>query len=403
MFGLINTYAKSVFALTVYCFTLITGAVSAQQYRLPGDTPTTQSDTVKLDVIIPVFDPNIPTEAESAVWPEVRRAEAIRFAHLTKLALDQTGAFGAVRVTPDDGMYGDLYVFGKIIEANGEDVTIEMSVNDIRGKKTARAWMRPTDFTHRVNASFFSDGRSAGLDAYTPVFDKFAAALSKKLTKVKPRTVSQIKSTSEMLFAYSLSAEKFEPFLRIKGRGQNVRVDVKGLPDAADPLYQRVRTLRLLEQQYADEFQANYEAYVRDSNKDYFAWQRSAYPIVAEYRREKAKLDAELMKVAGQLAMCQLLNTCERPIIGYRDSLVERIARMVADHIAKKRALRESFGGAQVLNEMGEALNFSLQDKNIAIEGVSVELRGTTLDHFRSYRAFVRELYEKEITPDVQL
>ena len=60
----------------------------------------------KLEVIIPVFDPGLSDKAknyeEEGIWPELRRAEANRFAYKLKLALEKTSVFGAIRVTPDE-------------------------------------------------------------------------------------------------------------------------------------------------------------------------------------------------------------------------------------------------------------------------------------------------------------
>lgn len=404
MFGFTNQkFSAALGAVSILLICVLSSPVSAQQYQVPSDPAPVDNALRKLDVIIPVFDPNLQTKGELDVWPEVRRAEAIRFAHLAKQALDKTGVFGAVRVTPDDSIFGELYVFGKIIEANGEDVTVEFTVNDIRSRKTTKDWMRKEKFSHRVQASFFATSRNDGTDAYAPVFDKFASALAKKLKKINKRTRNRIKSTSEMLFANSLSSDKFGEFIRFKGRGENVRVELRGLPDDSDEIYQRIRTLRILEQQYTDQFQANYEAYFQDSNKDYFAWQKAAYPLIRELREEKAALDARLARLAVEIGACQLFNKCSPKLIKNRDGLIEQIAEAIREYNEKKRELKENFAGAQVLNEMGQALNFELEDRNIAIENVSVDLKGSTLDHFRSYKEFIKKLYEEDVTPDIQL
>ena len=82
----------------------------------------------KLDVIIPVFDPGLSKEAErykdEGVWPELRRAESNRFALKLKEAMEKTGAFGAVRVTPDQNATGDLYVLGKIMAVSYTHLTL---------------------------------------------------------------------------------------------------------------------------------------------------------------------------------------------------------------------------------------------------------------------------------------
>ena len=120
-------------------------------------------------MVVPVFDPGIAlneglksendtsgedfgTETQSdGVWPELRRAEANRFALKLKKALEKTGAFGAVRVTPDKTATADLYVQGKIIDSNAEDVEIEVEVTDITGE----VWLTRY-FQHEVEEIFTS-------------------------------------------------------------------------------------------------------------------------------------------------------------------------------------------------------------------------------------------------------
>lgn len=127
----------------------------------------------KLDVVIPVFDPGLPEDEtkydEEGVWPELRRAEANRFAVKMKEALEATGAFGAVRVTPDKTATGDLYVIGRIAKSNGEEIEIDIEVFDISGKK----WMGES-FDHEVAPEFHKNIRNKGKDPYDPVFAEAA-------------------------------------------------------------------------------------------------------------------------------------------------------------------------------------------------------------------------------------
>ena len=75
-----------------------------------------QYEGVKLDVVVPVFDPNIPDNPDQydslGIWPELRRTEAIRFAVSLQDELKATNAFGYVHNTPHTKVSADLYVQG---------------------------------------------------------------------------------------------------------------------------------------------------------------------------------------------------------------------------------------------------------------------------------------------------
>ena len=86
----------------------------------------------KLDVVIPVFDPGLPADEtkweESGIWPELRRAESVRVAVKTRDAIKNLGDFGSVVVSPDTTASGDLYVIGKIVDSNGEDLKLQIEI-----------------------------------------------------------------------------------------------------------------------------------------------------------------------------------------------------------------------------------------------------------------------------------
>ncbi|MEM6681067.1 MAG: hypothetical protein AAF607_02395 [Pseudomonadota bacterium] len=375
----------------------------AQNFDFAKSSGSTVSSSLpKLDVVIPVFDPNIPTGESNDVWPEVRRAEANRFAYLAKQALDKTKAFGAVRVTPDDSMYGQLYVFGKILKANGEDVQIQVTVNDIRGKHTAKKWLKNKKFSYRVPSSHFSSSRNKGTDAYTRVFDEFAQALVQKLSKKKQKDLKDLNAIAEMVFAANMAPDKFAQHLKLKKSRGGLKISLKSMPAENDPLYQRVRSLRIVEQQFVDRLQANYTSYFNDSSTDYYTWQALSHPLVKELRMEKEKLDAELAAIITKEVVCGFTGICDQ-VRGQKEAVLARIAAALQLHQRKVAEMKENFAGADMLSDMGESLNMTMAPKNVLIEGVQVELQGDAVDHFLGHRDLLKDLYMQEITPNVQL
>ncbi len=165
---------KKIFTLFIIFTFLLSGcATHNQTSSTVGPLPSSSySKDVKkesmvtaptLDVIIPVFDPGLPEnqskDDKKDIWPELRRAEANRFAYKLKEKLEATGQFGAVRVTPDQTATGDLYILGRIVESNGEKVTIKIEVVDISGKR----WLDEV-FEHEVSEDFYKNQRNKGLD-----------------------------------------------------------------------------------------------------------------------------------------------------------------------------------------------------------------------------------------------
>ena len=83
-------------------------STSVPAVKTPGSAVTEEQ---LLDVAVVVFDPGLDDyDEDEQVYPEVRKAEA-RFMPLQlSQAMQDSGAWGAVRVVPDDGEVNDLIV-----------------------------------------------------------------------------------------------------------------------------------------------------------------------------------------------------------------------------------------------------------------------------------------------------
>ena len=197
------------------------GPSTSTQIEQQTEITKKQQDAPKLDVVIPVFDPGLDsTKDEENVWPEMRRAEANRFAWKLKEALEGSGRFNVVRVTPDRNATGELYVVGRIVESSGEDVEIAIQVFDISGrdlitanrtssfnflsgvvdtKKIVGDSVSEKSFSHSVDDDFFKDIRNKGKDSYQPVFDDAAAYVVTLLKDLSVTDTVDMKKIADLL------------------------------------------------------------------------------------------------------------------------------------------------------------------------------------------------------------
>ncbi|MBT4011420.1 MAG: hypothetical protein HOF15_03795, partial [Planctomycetaceae bacterium] len=223
---------------------------------------------IKLDVIIPVFDPGLSEEGsnyeEEGIWPELRRAEANRFAFMLKKAMENTEAFGAVRVTPDHTATGDLYVLGKIIESDGDDVEIEIKVVDISG----RHWFTRS-FDHDVDSSYYKSIRNKGKDPYTPMFEEAANRVALELEDYENTQFEKITRIAEVRFGVNMSEDAFSKMLTIK----NGVATLISFPSEDDPMLNRTRAVRVRDQIFVDDLQETYRAFNVQMEPSYLVWQ----------------------------------------------------------------------------------------------------------------------------------
>ncbi len=380
--------------------------VGPQLSSLFGKSGTAVVDPAKpkLDVVIPVFDPGLSEEAEDykeeGVWPELRRAESNRFAVKLKEAMEKTGAFGAVRVTPDQNATGDLYVLGKIVESNGEDVEILIDVVDITGDQ----WFSRS-FDHTVGPGFHKNTRNEGLDPYDPVFDAAANRIALELEDYEVADIESLQRVTELRFGSNFAEEAFVEHLDLTGR----TVDLVSFPAEDDPMLRRTRAVRVRDQLFVDGLQDHYRAFSAEMQTSYLIWQEQSL-LEIEARSEankKAAGQAALGVLAIGLSVLAIMagarsNSTAGSTAATTGAVVGGVvgAKLLTDSF---RTREEAKVHREALEELGQSIDIDLAPRVVAFEKETVELTGTAAEQFAQWREFLQKIFEQEKTPQVQL
>ncbi len=355
---------------------------------------------VRLDVIVPVFDPGLPDDPDDyekeGVWPELRRAEANRFAVALKKALQATGAFGDVRVSPDGRAAGDLYVIGAIEKSDGQDVKIAVEAVDIGGKR----WMRKR-YRHRVKEYFWRDPRNRGEDPYQPVFDEAAGDVAKLVMKRSSEELATLRQIGEIRFAKTFSEETFAGYVEERGG----RVTLTGLPDRDDPMLARIRAIRVRDGLFMDRMQTHYEGFAQRTDTSYAAWQEHSLTEVKA--RNKARGKALVQGVMGAaLAVGGAIAVVKGGHNRDAGTEVAGIAAAVAGGLLVAKSFQNSAEGrvhAEALSELGESLDVEVAPQVVELEDTTVELTGDAREQFRQWRSLLRRIYDEEGVPETAL
>jgi hypothetical protein len=365
---------------------------------------TVDPNRPKLDVIIPIFDPGLAKkdaeEEEEGVWPELRRAESIRFANKLKNALDETNALGAVRVTPDKSATGDLYILGRVEESNGEDVEISLQIFDISGKQ----W-DSENFEHTVTPEFYKNIRNKGKDPYDPVFDSAANYIMELLTDQETAELAEIKRLTDLRFGASFVENAFAEHLIVNDGSYRLA----GFPSENDPMFVRTKAIRIRDQLFVDGLQDNFRSFSEKMNTSYSIWQEQSL-IEREARsaaQAKAAGEAALGVLAIGLSIAAIIAGGNSDSFG--TSAAANTAGVIGGVVGAK-LLTDSFQTAQetkvhrdALEELGQSLDAELAPTVVDFEKKSVELTGTAQQQFSQWRDFLKRIYLQERTPDVQL
>ena len=355
----------------------------------------------KMDVVIPVFSAGLSKKEadyeKEGVWPELRRAEANRFAYKLKKALDDTGRFGAVRVTPDATASGDVYVIGKIVESNGIDVEFDMQVIDASGKE----WLND-DVAYEVSEGFYKNPRNTNIDPYDPVFDKAAKDIVEALLKQQPADLVTVKHIAELRFGSSFNDKAFADYLDTTQKP----IKLLGMPSDADPLYQRVKSIRVREQLFVDNLQTNYSGFSQKMDDSYLTWQKAS---ATEIRLQQEARNKGLMKIIGGALLIAAAVAVGSNGSRYDNNLGRNVAT-IAGGIGGAVLISSGITSRQeakfhqdAINELGESVNLEMSPQVVEFENNSVKLTGNIEEQFQQWRTFMARMYELEATPDKAL
>lgn len=356
---------------------------------------------IKLDVIIPVFLPGLSDKAaeyeEEGIWPELRRAEANRFAYKLKTALDNTGHFGAVRVAPNSTASGDLYAVGEILESNGQEVEFRLNVVDASGKQ----WLNQT-IDHEVSEGFYKNPRNDGKDPYDPAFDKAAQEIIDALLKQQQSELARLQNIADLRFAASFNEQAFTEYLDTSGR----EIQLVSMPSDSDPMFERVKSVQVREQLFIDNLQQNYSAFSQQMDDSYLAWQEAS---ATEMQLRKEANTKSIWKMIGGAVLIGAAVAAATSGNSRNPNLGRDLAT-VAGGIGGAVLITSGFKSREeakfhqdALNELGESINLEMAPQVMTYEEESVELNGDIEQQFSQWRAFLHRMYELEATPDVQL
>ena len=411
----------SVVALVIMLFAGTT-AMGAGNYAVGprAVVPVVQEESTGLTVLIPVLDPNLPEDPDdyekTGIWPEVRNTEANRFAVQLSKALTETNAFDAVRVSPDSQATGHIYVFGKILKSNAEDVVIEIAVYDISGTALVKA----KKFEYLVKEYYFDDPRNKDTDKYTPIFGKIASVIAKAARKLKPKRIETLVAIADIRFAESYAPEKFSRYLKTTKKGVT---ELVSLPAATDPTLVLIKSLETKDRMFIDNIQADYDSFRAQSDEHYLPWQRAAFISSKAARKAKKKAKGKLWGAAaaavGGLVIGDKLHKegMKDGVMGGGENIIRNANTVALGNVTQIGGLAAAAGLAVSaigdlkdakayrgdMSELGRSLNFELAPRVMKVEGDVIELKGTASEQYSEFRLMLQKYFAAGKTPDVSL
>jgi len=345
-----------------------------------------------LDVGVGVFDPNVPPsekeQMSEGIDPDVRTAEARFMPVLLSKTLQDTGYWGQVRVVPRGLTDFDLYVDGKILVSNGEQLKLAIDATDATG----HVWLSKT-YEGEPDTRAYKSGATTTRDPFQNLYVQIADDLAAVRAKLKPVDFNRIRDVSRLRFDSELAPFAYQGYLQ-KQRDGSYRV--LRLPATDSPLDERLVQVRERDYALLDTLDDQYQLSAEKITESYVNWRRSNYSELEE--QSDLKRSAALRMLLGAAAVVGGIAAATSS----GSSAATQVAGSIGAY-AGIEAFKSGMGQraeakahAESLKQQTESFSAEVAPINVEVEGRVVELRGTGEQQFLEWRRLLKELYQNE-------
>ena len=354
------------------------------------DTPSSAvPEALLFDVSVVVFDPGLDNfDEDEQVYPEVRQAEARFMPMVLSEAIQNSGAWGAVRVVPDGTQVTDLIVRGEILHSDGEELQLAITAIDARGE----VWLEET-YTGKASRYAYQPATRNPYDPFQAVYNTIANDLLERLEELTEKERGDVRLVTELRFARDFSPEAFDPYLEKTRKGE---YEIKRLPAENDPMLGRVRDIRERNRLYVDTLQVYYANFDLQMLEPYQEWRRASFEESAALQELRAESTRNL--IVGGIAVLAGIAAASSG-----DSSAARTAGQVAilggGYLVKSGLDKrnEAQIHVQALEELGMSLEAEITPQIIELEDDTIILTGNVEEQYAQWRALLGDIYRAEI------
>lgn len=342
-----------------------------------------------LDLGVLTFDPgldDLDEDEEASILPQVRNAEAHYLANQLTRTIQDSAAWGAVRLLPSDGVITDVYVNGLIKHSDGEILELDISVADTSGKQLYTK-------AYRGLASKYAYERRQKLqrDPFQGLFNQIANDLIIWRQKLPAKDAINLRSISSLRFAQEFSPDAFAEHLQSDRKGQ---LSVARLPATDDPILQRVQRMRERDYLYVDTVQEYYDAFSRQMSEPYQIWRAESYDeVMAARDLKRQSLQRTVGGVAAILAGIVASGSNSGAARASGAVAIGSGALLVKSGLAKKA---EAQIHIEALAELGQSLEAEVEPRIIELEDQTVTLTGNVQMQYQQWQEILQKIYRTE-------
>ncbi|MDG1819293.1 MAG: hypothetical protein P8H31_05620 [Porticoccaceae bacterium] len=341
-----------------------------------------------LDVGIPTLNDGLYlTDEDDTVFPEVRYAEAIYFSNQLGKVLEKSGAWGAIRVTPNSDVIMDLYITGTIFQSDGETMDLEIKVVDSSGKQWLKKRYKQTTGKYAYDRRLKSLG-----DPFQNLFIRIANDLLKYREKISDQRAEELRTISELRFAKKFSPEAFDNYVEEDRKGI---LSISRLPAENDSILIRVRKIRERDYLYVDTMQDYYDGFSQQMHLAYQDFRRSSYDSVVKARQLNAQGNRQVIAGIGAiLAGIYGRSQARTSMADDAGTATAAVGGFVIKSGLDKKQKASEFN--ESVAEMGSSLEAEIAPQVIELEDRTVTLTGTVQAQYQQWQELLGKIYQQE-------
>jgi hypothetical protein len=341
-----------------------------------------------LDVDIAIFTSDEITEKRArkeGTNPEVRKAENHFIPYHLKNTLEQSGYWGMVRVTPVVSDAAEVMVRGEIIESNGENLAVKVSVSDATG----RVWQEQ-QYRASATGSDYLGTTPGEKDAFQGLYNAISNDMANFLQELSPDEIRTLRTVSNLRFASDFAPHAFGDYLQ-ENKGT---FTIKRLPADDDTMMVRILQIREREYMFEDVINEYYEGFYNEMWSPYESWRSSN--LTERLALEKQKRSALLREAAGALlvALAILGEVGDVHDSGALTGTLVIIGGQVflsGVNISKQAQMHY-----ETLRELGDSFGSTMKPAVVEFEGKKYELTGSAEEQYKRWRELLRQIYYAE-------
>jgi hypothetical protein len=353
-----------------------------------NSSSTPVSEDLLLDVGIAVFDPGLEDyDEDQQIYPEVRKAEARYMPTLLSESMQESGAWGAVRVIPNTEQISDLLVEGKIIESDGEELRLAIKATDSRNY----VWLEK-EYTSNASRYAYQASTRSKQDPFLAVYNTIANDLLEKQQELREQDRQNIRLVTELLFAQSFSADAFDGYLSVTRQDRYL---IMRLPAEDDPMLERVRVIRERDHMFIDTMQEYHSEFNLEMLGPYQEWRKLSYEEAIALKELRAESNRRL--IAGGIAiLAGIAGAANNDSYSRAGS---DLAIIGGGYLLKSGLEKRSEAEihVQALEELGMSMEAEITPSVIELDDRTIMLSGNVEDQYAQWRELMADIYQAEI------